>query len=225
MSLRSSVQAFFAAAAPAYGRGNPVMAVERQETESLLPDLVDRDVLDLGAGLGHYAFLARGNGARRAVCLDLTLEMIQGAPPPRLVGDAVRLPLRDESFDIVIAAMVLSYVLDLKATLLEVTRVLRPGGVLVTSDLHPIGSERGWDRSFEGPHGERMVVSAPPPAIPDMESGLTAAGLRIAVRREPVHDERLLPEFRRAGRRDFAAVRGTPLLLLYRAHKRGQHER
>ena len=219
--MRTSVREVFAAAAAAYGRGNPLLALERPETEALLPVLAGKDVLDLGAGTGHYAALARAAGARLSVALDSTLEMLASAPRPAVAADASLLPVRDASVDVVVAALLLSFVLDRRAVLREAARVLRPGGTLVLSDLHPVASERGWRRSFESRSGETLVIDAPPPAVAEISAGLEAAGLTVEVRREPVIDSRLEPEFRRAGRKDLESLRGTPLLVLFRARKGG----
>jgi len=48
---------------------------------------------------------------------------------------------------------------------------------------------------------------------------IEAAGLRVEGRREPTIDDRLGSEFRRARRRDFETLRGTPLLCVLRARK------
>jgi hypothetical protein len=89
------------------------------------------------------------------------------------------------------------------------------------SDLHSIASRRGWQRSFEGRAGERLVIDAAPPETERLAAELARAGLRVEARREPVIDERLEPEFQRAGRWDFVSLRGTPLLLIVRARKGG----
>ena len=209
----------FAVAAAAYDRGNPLLALERPETEALLPPLTGKDVIDLGAGTGHYARLALALGARSAIAVDATAEMLARAPRPSAVGDVSALPLRGESADVAIAALLLSFVSSLEAALREAARVLRPGGVLVASDLHPIASERGWHRSFTGANGERIVIDAPPPSLRSVAAALESAGLRCEVLREPAIDERLRPAFERAGRRDFESLRGTPLLQVFRARK------
>ena len=84
-------------AAAAYDRGNPLLALERPETEALLPVMAGRDVLDVGSGTGHYARLAGALGARMAIAFDLTPEMLAKAPRPALVGDAARLPFASGS--------------------------------------------------------------------------------------------------------------------------------
>lgn len=223
--MRTSVREVFAVAAAAYDRGNPLLALERPETEALLPALTGKDVLDVGAGTGHYARLAAALGARLAIAFDLTPEMLCKAPRPAAVGDAGRLPFASASLDVAIAALLLSFVKDVPATLREIARVLRPGGTLVASDLHPVASERGWHRSFTGPNGERIVIKAPPPAVARVEAALAAAGLALERKLEPAIDERLKPAFLEARRRDFDALRGTPLLQIFRARKRGPDAR
>lgn len=217
--VRTSVRDVFAVAAAAYDRGNPLLAIERPETEALLPCLGGQDVLDLGAGRGHYAALARALGARLTVALDLTPEMVKGAPRPIVVGDAARIPLRDASVDVVVAGLLVSYVSDRAGAFAEIARVLRPGGVLVLSDLHPVASERGWSRTFVGPSGERLLAPVAPPSIEELRRRLGTAGLCVEVVREPAIDGRLEDDFRRAGRRDFDRLRGTPLLVVLRARK------
>ena len=218
--MRTDVREVFSAAAAAYGRGNPLLFIEREETPRLLPRLEGRDVLDLGCGQGHYARLARTLGARRAVALDFAGPMALCAPAPAVVADAGRLPLRDSCLDVVIAALLLSFVPDRAALLREVRRVLQPGGALVASDLHPAASARGWRRSFADGEGRTRVIDAPPPALRDLRAEAAGAGLVIDDWREPAVDERLQPEFVRAGRRDYEDLRGTPLLVTWRAIKR-----
>lgn len=90
-----------------------------------------RLVLDLGCGVG--ALLPRlGEAALGAtvVGLDRSEGMVALAPRdfPRLVGDATRLPLADQAFDLVTMVFMLFHLPDPAAALEEVRRVLRPGG-------------------------------------------------------------------------------------------------
>jgi malonyl-CoA O-methyltransferase len=220
--VRTDVREVFAVAARAYDRGNPLLAVERPETQALLPPLFGHDVLDLGSGRGHYATLARASGATRVVALDLTPEMLEAAPPPAVIADACRLPLADQTFDVVIAALVMSYVADPSRALREAARVLRPGGVIVASELHPVAAVKGWRRRFHTDDGGWVETDAAPPRIDQWKEWVAEAGLHLDVLREPVVGPALEPYFRHAGRRDFDALSGTPLLVVFRVGKGGR---
>ena len=110
-----------------------------------------------------------------------------------------------------IAALVLSYVSDRGQALREAARVLRPGGTLVLSDLHPVATARGWRRSFEDGAGRSVIVPGPPPpTLVEVRQHLRAADLAVEAQREPAVDQRSSPEFRRAGRPRFRGAAGHP---------------
>lgn len=196
----------------------------------------DALVADVATGTAAVAIdLARRRGCR-VVGIDQSEQML--ARGRRRVddaglagqielraGEAEALPLADASVDALVHTYLLRYVDDVEATLRELARVLQPGGTLVLSDLHPIASQRGWRRSFTVAGGERIVIHAPPPQLERVQAALDAAGFALERRVEPAIDERLRPAFEDAGRRDFEALSGTPLLQLYRARKRGSHAR
>ncbi|HNV68797.1 MAG TPA: class I SAM-dependent methyltransferase [Candidatus Ozemobacteraceae bacterium] len=106
-----------------------------------LGDLRDRRILDLGSGAGETAIYLALKGAR-VTASDLSAGMldllerraaIEGAQVTCVQMSAERLPFADATFDIVYASNVLHHV-PLEATLLEVRRVLKPGGVLASWD-------------------------------------------------------------------------------------------
>ena len=45
-----------------------------------------------------------------------------------MAGNGTRLPFPDDSFDVAVARSVLIYISDKRATVAEISRVLRPGG-------------------------------------------------------------------------------------------------
>ncbi len=123
---------------------------ERPATQSLLPDVAGRDVLDAGCGPGHYAAWLARRGAR-VVGIDVTPEMLALARA-HVAGLAVTLheadlerplPLRDAAFDIVLCPLVLDYVRDLGRTFREFRRAARDGATLVFSMGHPM-MEWAW---------------------------------------------------------------------------------
>jgi SAM-dependent methyltransferase len=88
-------------------------------------------VLDWGCGLGQVSWLLLRRG------LAVTSYDVQRFPPGRLLIDAdqmivgddpVLLPFPSASFDAVLSCGVLEHVIDEKASLQEIRRVLKPGG-------------------------------------------------------------------------------------------------
>ncbi len=90
-------------------------------------------VLDLGSGTGAAADVF---GDREVVALDPVIEMLRLSPiPRRVVGVGECLPFADGSFDGVFSAYVFRNLTSIDDTLIEVERVLRPGGRLVVVGL------------------------------------------------------------------------------------------
>jgi ubiquinone/menaquinone biosynthesis C-methylase UbiE len=116
---------------------------ERPHMMSLLPDLAGRDLLDAGCGHGWYAeqFVARG---ARVTGVDLSAKLLKVAQDR--LGKQVALVhtsvsdltmFEAESFDLIVSALVVHYVEDLRTMFAEWTRVLRPGGRVVFSTVYP----------------------------------------------------------------------------------------
>jgi demethylmenaquinone methyltransferase/2-methoxy-6-polyprenyl-1,4-benzoquinol methylase len=98
-------------------------------------------VLDLCCGTGDIALRFARSGAR-VVGADFTAEMLQVAqsrrhrPPVAWIrADALQLPFRDNSFDVVSVGYGLRNLADCAAGLREIRRVLRPGGALLSLDF------------------------------------------------------------------------------------------
>lgn len=94
-------------------------------------------VLDCGCGLGFYLMIVRELYACPLVGLDRgwpRLKKAQSELAGRAVGltlgDVLRLPYADNSFDKIIFSEVLEHLPDDAAALNEVKRVLKPGGVV-----------------------------------------------------------------------------------------------
>ena len=117
---------------------------ERPATLSLLPDVRGLRVLDAGCGPGIYAQILVDRGAQ-VVALDANPKMVTFARAR--LGESVQViqaslenPLsffEDESFDLVVAPLVMDYVRDWRFTFSEFQRVLKPDGILVFSIEHP----------------------------------------------------------------------------------------
>jgi SAM-dependent methyltransferase len=106
--------------------------------------LQDQRVLDAGCGSGAAALAAQARGAV-VVGIDRSLPMARHCAArslPALVGDLLHLPCADRTFDVAMAAFVISHLSPADA-LAELLRVVRPGGAVLAT---------AWGRVAEDPH-------------------------------------------------------------------------
>ncbi|MGB3485977.1 MAG: class I SAM-dependent methyltransferase [Mycobacterium sp.] len=118
---------------------------DRPACLGLLGDVADRTVLDAGCGPGWYAEELVARGAR-VIGFDQSPRMVelsaQRAPAGEFRVHDLAAPLdwlQAGSVDLVLLALALEYLDDRTAVLTELRRVLRPGGALVLSRMHPTG--------------------------------------------------------------------------------------
>jgi malonyl-CoA O-methyltransferase len=108
--------------------------------------LAPRVVLDLGSGTGRVTReLQRRYRGALVIALDIAEGMLRAArrhqplwrPFGRLCADALRLPLKDGSVDLVFSSLMLQWCEPPDAALAEVRRVLTPTGFFAFSTFGP----------------------------------------------------------------------------------------
>jgi 2-polyprenyl-3-methyl-5-hydroxy-6-metoxy-1,4-benzoquinol methylase len=142
--------------------------------------LAGKRTLDAGCGYGPFSSAASVRGAA-VLSIDigprLVAKTMARAGSRGLVADACELPVRDESFDVVISSEMLEHTRTPRRALTELSRVLRSDGVLVLTTPN-----RVWQgivrvasalrlRPFHGP--ENFC------AWRDLERSCSAAGLDV----------------------------------------------
>ena len=111
-----------------------------------------KSVLDVGCGVGHWGFLLKDILPKTTTLtgVDREPEWIKTAQERAqtenlahrytyTVGDVNQLPFEDSSFDMVTCQTLLIHVSNVKNSVLEMCRVLKPGGILVLIEPNNIG--------------------------------------------------------------------------------------
>jgi ubiquinone/menaquinone biosynthesis C-methylase UbiE len=153
----------------------PDVVEQRRLTREALAVQAGEKVLDIGSGPGLLAAELADEGAD-VLGVDpsesmLTMARRREIPRARFEpGDALSLPVADDSFDAAVSTQVLEYVEDVAGALREARRALRPGGRLLVLDTdwdsivwHTADLERmrrvlaAWDAHLADPHLPRRL--------------------------------------------------------------------
>ena len=203
--------------------GNLIIAIEEPVVHALVDGIPPGRAIDAACGTGRHTrhLVARGH---TVTGVDLSPEMLAkatGTGATLALGDLLALPARDASADLVVCGLAIAHVADLERAVAELARVLRPGGRLVLSALHPFQAHLGWHAPFESADGQRGYVREHAHTHADYLAAFRAAGLTIADCVEPPLTAATVESKRRAFRHipeaTVAAYEGLPAVLVWAA--------
>jgi cytosine/adenosine deaminase-related metal-dependent hydrolase/SAM-dependent methyltransferase len=200
---------------------NPMLSLERRMLESLLPAMRGLDVIDLGCGTGRWLEMLQRAGVRSLMGVDLSPEMLGHARAK--LGDAVQLVCADHmnvlmdrsSADVVLCNFVLSYIEDPAPFLRFVRKILRPGGSLFLSDVHPeTTAALNWRRGVRV-REEFKEICTHHRSITEVIALCEKAGLVVASHLEPCFGPEERRIFVENGKQEyFDEIRECPAIYL-----------
>lgn len=124
---------------------SPNNLLEQPCIKGLLPDLTDKEVLDIGSGFGDLCRYVVEQGASRVLGIDPSEKMYHAATetiPGRQNLDYKNISIEDlkaksGTFDLIVSSLALHYVDNLSKTFHKISNLLKPNGFLAFSINHP----------------------------------------------------------------------------------------
>jgi ubiquinone/menaquinone biosynthesis C-methylase UbiE len=165
--------------------------ITKQELGNLRCD----SILELGCGTGKNTTLLAQIG-RHVSAVDFSQGMIEQARQKLslnnvtfALADITRpWPYREQSFDLVVCNLVLEHISDLSFIFAQAFRVLRDGGRLFVSELHPFRQYQGTQAHFKR-NQETTLIPAFVHHISDFIDAASANHLRLLRMKESWHQE------------------------------------
>ncbi|GLY15138.1 hypothetical protein Kisp01_21530 [Kineosporia sp. NBRC 101677] len=181
-----------------YDTPNSLFDLDEPFVHGVVESLPVGTALDAACGTGRFArdLARRGH---RVLGVDGNAEMLRVAqgrlPAAQFVrGDLHRLPVADASVDLVVCALALSHLPALEPAMGEFSRVLRPGGHLVISDVHHECVFRGSVVNATGSDGRPGLVPTYRHRPGDFLRAALAHGLQVRACEEPKASRPVEPE-------------------------------
>ena len=131
---------------------NPIIRLEESVVPALLAESPPGSALDAACGTGRHTarLVDLGHDVvgvdETEAMLSLARTRVPGADFQ--IGSLAALPLEDGEFDLAVCSLALTHLAELGPAVSELRRVVRPGGRVVVSDVHPtlvaLGSQAAY---------------------------------------------------------------------------------
>jgi ubiquinone/menaquinone biosynthesis C-methylase UbiE len=202
--------------------GNPLIGHEQPAVHELLAAWpVPLRVLDVACGTGRHTVHLAGLG-HDVTGIDPSPEMLARAARKRsdltLVDGFVEdLPFASNSFDAAVCSLLFDHLVEIHDAVGELARVVRPGGRIVISNIHPTMSLTGANAAFRDRDGERNYMRGHHHSVSANLNAFRAHGLTVVRCEEPswtvASAQAQFPFLSEAVARD--AIAGLPMALIW----------
>ena len=205
---------------------NPVVMAEEPVVREMLDARPAGRALDAACGTGRWAHELASRG-HSVTGVDATPEMLTEArrkvPEARFEpGDLEAIPLAAGSVELAVCALALTHVAELGPAIGELARVVRAGGRVVISDVHPFMALLGNHARYPRGQGEFGFVRNHVHQLSEYLAAFREAGLTVVQCREPLWGAAELATLGFAGERPGlleAAVEGLPIVIVWELEK------
>jgi len=200
---------------------NPLMRAEERAMLARWPQVAGRQALDLACGSGRYTRQLAICGARRVVAMDFCVPMLRRvASAHRVCANMMSLPFAAGAFDVVICGLALGHASALQPWMVEIARVLTPGGTLLYSDFHAEAARAGLTRSFKDHSNRTCTVPHSCFDAHVQREAIAQAGMQVQI----MHEVRVGHELRESFAHSegfYNRWHGLPIILVVSARKPG----
>lgn len=135
--------------------------VEQPAIKSVMPEIKEGFILDLGCGTGHFAKYCIDKGASKVIGVDISKNMIHRARKDNehkkieyFCMPIEELELPNQKFDLIISSLAVHYIENYSKLITKIRSLLKQDGELIFSTEHPIVTARkesgNWVRDDEG---------------------------------------------------------------------------
>lgn len=137
---------------------NLLIQVEEPEVKSLLKEFKKGKAIDVACGTGRFSEILSSLG-HEVTGVDSSPHMLKLAkakvPKAKFIQARLeKLPIESESVDLAICALALTHLSTLSKSLGELNRVIRKGGSIILSDIHPFFVIVGGQAEFQDAKGK-----------------------------------------------------------------------
>ena len=206
--------------------GNPILLAEQPIVQEILARYPIGTVLDAACGTGrHTEFLA--SLGHQVTGIDSTPEMLglAAAKVPKAkfqTADLTATPFADGAFDLALCTLALTHCADLKPPMTELARVLRHGGHMVISDVHPFDVVLSVQGGFRRKRGGRGFVRNYVHLTSDYLNAFQQAGLTVVQCIEPLWEDQEIATIGFSEQMPDlldTAVKGLPIAIIWELQK------